>query len=125
MPSSLSPFSLLPDSQRSRDPTSSLIFLVGHVSFFCFPSGIGEVTAKMAHWNKVSSTSNYLEGVQFGVNEGHVRVGVTNMLVLFGSWQLVYLSREAIDWLLALRLQPLHSFCSMTRFSFYNSLDWW
>lgn len=50
--------------------------LLGHVFlWFCFPSGIGKVAAEMTRWNKVSSASPYLDGVQFGINEGRVGIG--------------------------------------------------
>jgi hypothetical protein len=43
---------------------------------FCLPNDIGEVEAAVAHWNKASPASPHLVGIQFGVDEGNVRVSV-------------------------------------------------
>lgn len=96
------------------------------VSFdFCFRSNNGEVVAAMMRWNKASPASLYLNDIQFDVNGGPATIGVARSVVLFGSWPLVCLSRDAVGLLLVRRLRPLHSSCSAAMSSFYDPLDWW
>ena len=48
---------------------------------FDLSSGIGEVVATIAYWNKVSSASPHLVNV-FDISEGTVRVGVVRYVGL-------------------------------------------
>ena len=91
---------------------------------FCLPSGIGEVTAAMTCWNKVSPASPYLEGIRFNINEGHVRVCVARSV---GSLRILVVG-VSIKWSNCLVIGAETStssvvLCSTIRF--LPPLDWW